>query len=96
MSQDRPGTTQEGENARHHAEGLQRPVGVALERHDHKHRPYIGKADPDPCDRYLSSAPQGKCEDAAGYRRRVHLFMVWTRQGWRCLWCGRGQHEVGR
>lgn len=60
-----------------------------------QHRPPCPPAPALPGDRFLSDAPHGKCVDAAGYRRRAHEYVIWTRRGWRCLWCGRYQHEVG-
>lgn len=72
------------------------PVIQALERHSHnKAKVPVPMADPDPADCFLGGH-SGPCVDAAGYHRRRHEYAVWTRRGWRCLWCSRFQHEVGR
>jgi hypothetical protein len=72
-------------------------VIVALTRRgEGKDKVPVPLADPDASDAFLSDSKSGLCRDAAGYRRRRHDFAVWTRAGWRCLFCSRYMHEVGR
>ena len=50
-----------------------------------RHRP-IPWADPAPTDHYATHL-KGKCQDSAGVHRTEHWYGMFTRQGWRCVYC---------
>lgn len=45
-------------------------------------------ADPGPLDEF-AGGHVGPCVDGAGYKRKRHLYVVWTRAGTRCCFCWR-------
>ena len=62
---------------------------VLLPRAQHLHRVACPYADPSPCDCYDQAPGSYACTDATGRKRKRHEYLVSSRAGMRCLWCGR-------
>ena len=58
----------------------------------HLSKTRIGYSDPDPCDEWAPAPIRSVCRDRAGRLRKRHEYLLETRGGSLCLWCGR----VGR
>ena len=61
----------------------------APRRNVHHHKTPCPWADPLPTDTYAPPPCKCKCKSSNGYMRREHEYLIETRRGVCCVWCGR-------